>query len=268
MEYILSLSYGKDSLACLGAIEHLGWPLDRIVHAEVWATEKIPADLPPIVEFKKKTDAIIKERWGIEVEHICAKNVDGVKKDRVTYEDVFYHKMTRGKFVGTIKGFPQTIGQWCQKLKLNAMEQIASREDIQYLGIAADEPKRIRKHIGRNNVLLPLYEIGWHEDYCGLWSQYNNLLSPAYTDSFRSGCWFCHNQGVHQLRHLRRNYPEYWALLLKWDQDSPVSFKPDGYTVHDYEKRFALEDEGFIDPNARWEWAYLKDKPIQIKISV
>lgn len=23
-EYVLSLSYGKDSLACLGAIEHLG----------------------------------------------------------------------------------------------------------------------------------------------------------------------------------------------------------------------------------------------------
>lgn len=32
-EYILSLSYGKDSLACLGAIQHLGWPLDRIVTA-------------------------------------------------------------------------------------------------------------------------------------------------------------------------------------------------------------------------------------------
>lgn len=33
--YTLSLSYGKDSLACLGAIEELGLPLDRIVHAEV-----------------------------------------------------------------------------------------------------------------------------------------------------------------------------------------------------------------------------------------
>ena len=33
MQHILSLSYGKDSLACLGAIEELGWPLDRIVHA-------------------------------------------------------------------------------------------------------------------------------------------------------------------------------------------------------------------------------------------
>lgn len=30
MEHILSLSYGKDSLACLGAIEQLDLPLDRI----------------------------------------------------------------------------------------------------------------------------------------------------------------------------------------------------------------------------------------------
>lgn len=71
-QHILSLSYGKDSLACLGAIKMLGWPLDRIVHAEIWATDTISADLPPMVEFKKKADAIIKERYGIEVEHIYA----------------------------------------------------------------------------------------------------------------------------------------------------------------------------------------------------
>lgn len=69
---VLSLSYGKDSLACLGAIEELGLPLDRIVHAEVWATDTIPADLPPMVEFKTKADQIIKERYGFVVEHICA----------------------------------------------------------------------------------------------------------------------------------------------------------------------------------------------------
>lgn len=36
---VLSLSYGKDSLACLGACEELGIKIDRIVHAEVWATD-------------------------------------------------------------------------------------------------------------------------------------------------------------------------------------------------------------------------------------
>lgn len=71
-EYILSLSYGKDSLACLEAIKQLGYPLDRIVHAEVWATDTIPADLPPMIDFKAHADKIIKEKYGYTVEHICA----------------------------------------------------------------------------------------------------------------------------------------------------------------------------------------------------
>ena len=71
-QYILSLSYGKDSLACLEAIKLLGLPLDRIVHAECYATDTIPADLPPMVDFKAKADQIILDRYGIKVEHICA----------------------------------------------------------------------------------------------------------------------------------------------------------------------------------------------------
>ena len=97
MEHILSLSYGKDSLACLGAIEELGWPLDRIVHAEVWATDTIPADLPPMVEFKAKADKIIKERWGIEVEHI---------RHRMNYQEMFYRPICRGPAKGKLKGWP------------------------------------------------------------------------------------------------------------------------------------------------------------------
>ena len=98
MEHILSLSYGKDSLACLGAIEKLGWPLDRIFHAEVWATETIPADLPPMVEFKKKADEIILKRWGIEVEHT---------RSKWSYDDYFYKpRSERAKFAGVINGFP------------------------------------------------------------------------------------------------------------------------------------------------------------------
>ena len=101
MEHILSLSYGKDSLACLGAIERLGWPLDRIVHAEVWATDTIHADLPPMVEFKEKADAIIKDRWGVEVEHI---------RPKMTYQDYFYRVRESGKAEGQIQGFPMTRG--------------------------------------------------------------------------------------------------------------------------------------------------------------
>lgn len=125
-QYVLSLSYGKDSLACLGAIEELGWPLDRIVHAEVWATDEIPADLPPMVEFKSKADAIIKERWGIEVEHVCAMK-DG---EKLTYEKIFYRAPKRksgGAFEeGTVSGFPYQKGAWCNdRLKTNVLDQVS-----------------------------------------------------------------------------------------------------------------------------------------------
>lgn len=114
-EAILSLSYGKDSIACLGAIEELGWPLHRIIHAEVWATDTIPADLPPMVEFKSKADAIIKERWGITVEHVCA---------TTTYEEVFYKKFQSGKRAGQTIGFPHTMGAWCNsRLKVQALNE-------------------------------------------------------------------------------------------------------------------------------------------------
>ena len=259
MDYILSLSYGKDSLACLGAIEKLGRPLTRIVHAEVWATDTIPADLPPMVEFKAKADKIIKARWGIEVEHICA---------ATNYERQFY-KMRRikSKGIDCIYGFPIVKGAWCNsKLKVSVLNSPKFCDSIKYLGIAADEPNRF--HNLTDKKRSPLVEAGWTEDMCREWCEDNNLLSPIYTDMARGGCWFCHNQSIGQLRLLRHNYPEYWALLLKWDADSPVSFKPDGHTVHDFDTRFALEDAGLVSPNGKWLWGYIKDMPMQLKLNI
>lgn len=251
MEHILSLSYGKDSLACLGAIEHLGWPLDRIVHAEVWATDTIPADLPPMVAFKAKADAIIKERWGIEVEHI---------RKPQNYDELFYKKYGTGaKRCGQIWGWPFSIqragngGNWCNDLK-----RVAFPVGIQYLGIAADEPNRF--HNLTETKRSPLVEAGWDEAYCHQWCEENGLLSPIYTTAARGGCWFCHNQSVGQLRLLRRNYPELWAKMLQWDKDSPVSFKADGHTVHDYDRRFQLEDEGLICEDERFLWSMLDEQ--------
>lgn len=254
-EYVLSLSYGKDSIACLEAIKILGYPLDRIVHAEVWATDTIHADLPPMIDFKVHADKIIKERYGYTVEHICA--VRGGKK--LTYEDLFYTRHNSGRYKDRIYGFPYTLGAWCNsKLKRDALRSIhkGQRKNIvQYLGIAADEPERIKRHSVPGKV-LPLVDIGWDETYCRQWCEENDLLSPIYTTATRGGCWFCHNQGADQLRLLRKNYPDLWQLLLRWDKDSPFTFKANCHTVHDYEKRFEAEDKGIVkadDKKFRWK---------------
>ena len=168
-------------------------------------------------------------------------------------------------------GFPISIGrgQWCQQLKLfskRPKNEGRKTNIIQYLGIAPDEPLRVKRHIDRKDVILPLVEIGWEEALCGLVSKYQDLLSPTYTTSMRGGCWFCHNQGVNQLRLLRKDYPDLWKLLLKWDNDSPVTFHADGHTVHDFDDRFALEDKGFISADDPWRWDYLTNRPIQLKL--
>lgn len=130
---------------------------------------------------------------------------------------------------------------------------------MQYLGIAADEPERIARH-QKPGFKMPLVEIGWDEAFCRQICEENDLLSPIYTTSARGGCWFCHNQGVDQLRLLRKDYPDLWALLLKWDKDSPTTFKPDGHTVHDYDLRFQMEDEGKAPADRRFRWKMLNIK--------
>lgn len=132
------------------------------------------------------------------------------------------------------------------------------RNIVEYIGIAADEPARF----GQLNQWkrAPLAEFGIEEGLCGLYCQYDRCLAPTYETSCRDGCWFCHNQGVDSLRNLWRNYPDHWALLLKWDKDSPVTFKADGHTVHDFDKRFRMEEEGWIDTHRPFRWEML-DKP-------
>ncbi len=260
---VLSLSYGKDSMACLGAIEQLGWTLDRIVTADVWATDTIPADLPPMVEFKDYADKVIKERYGIEVEHFYAMDDYGKR----TYQRVFYKARTKSRANrnGKIYGFPPNRTPWCNsELKMQAIKESKkdSRNRIDYVGIAIDEPSRF--HNFSDKVRSPLVEIGWTEADCRAWCEQNGLLSPIYTQTARGGCWFCHNQGVQQLRLLRKQYPELWALLLKWDSDSPVTFHADGHTVHDFDKRFAIEEEVTID---RFRWGMITGEiPIQQSI--
>lgn len=138
----------------------------------------------------------------------------------------------------------------------SSLERGADINIVQYLGIAADEPERIERHT-KPGYVLPLVDIGWDEAYCRKWCEENDLLSPIYTTAARGGCWFCHNQGIDQLRLLRQNYPDLWSLLMKWDKDSPVTFHADGRTVHDFEQRFSMEELGLIPCDRSFRWNML-----------
>jgi site-specific DNA-methyltransferase (adenine-specific) len=57
-----------------------------------------------MVEFKAKADRIIKERWGIDVEHYASKKADKVIADKVTYEKYFYQFIYHRAEIRFIRG--------------------------------------------------------------------------------------------------------------------------------------------------------------------
>lgn len=106
----------------LDVIKSRGLPLDRITTTDVWATDTIPANLPPMMAFKERMDQKIWDMYRIEVEHLCALNKDGSKK---TYEQMFYHVPVRRSQSGQVEresrfrpgaviGFPVLGHPWCQ----------------------------------------------------------------------------------------------------------------------------------------------------------
>jgi hypothetical protein len=261
MSYVASISYGKDSLKMLDVIKTRGLPLDRIITFDVWATDTISADFPEVAEFKKKMDIYIKEKYGIEVEHFCPTDENG---EKITYEKVFYSTFKKGTKQGERYGFPIQRGPWCNsRLKMKARSKGTDKGDISYVGIAYDEKKRHK--IINETTIAPLVDFEIEEDLCGLHCMYENILSPSYVDGNRDGCWFCHNQGVEQLRLLRKKHPQLWELLLKWDKDSPSTFKADGHTVHDYERRFEQEEKGWVPKDRTFRWSML-DEERQLKL--
>ena len=108
---------------------------------------------------------------------------------------------------------------------------------IQYIGIAADEPNRVKEH------RYPL--VDWHmtEADCLAYCRERGFDWDGLYDLFsRVSCWCCPLQSLDALRKLRRHFPELWEKLRYMDAHTWRSFTK-RYTVEQLEIRFAFEDE-------------------------
>lgn len=262
MEHIYFISFGKDSMAGLHlAIDILHWPVDRVVHSPVWATAEINACSQEMESFKEHACAEIKRRWGLDVEYTEPKH---------TFEELFYAPYTQKRPENqrtTIRGWPLLKGSWCSRDLKRAVPKPKAAE-THYIAIAVEETNRHNQLNKRKKS--PLVEAGWTEAMCYDWCKENNLLAPTYKSAARDGCWFCPKQPIEQLRRLYHERPDLWSLLLKWDADSPVTFKAGhtdkktgafvpGHTVHDFDRRFALEDAGKVPTDRRFKWSMVKE---------
>lgn len=188
-KHILSCSFGKDSIAtALLALQH-GEPLDELVYCEVMFSEEISGELPEHNRFIHETAIPYFEQRGIPTR---------VLRSEKTYLSCFYHVVTRGKTKGMLSGFPLsgrcTIQRDCKLPPIKAYQKALPPDTVQYIGIAADEPKRLARLKPGQISLLDKYHVAEPEarSMCAA----EELLSPLYDFTKRGGCWFCPNAWV------------------------------------------------------------------------
>lgn len=238
MKHILSCSFGKDSIAtALLALQH-GEPLDELVYCEVMFSEEISGELPEHNRFIHETAIPYFEQRGIPTR---------VLRSEKTYLSCFYHVVTRGKTKGMLSGFPLsgrcTIQRDCKLPPIKAYQKALPPDTVQYIGIAADEPKRLARLKPGQISLLDKYHVAEPEarSMCAA----EELLSPLYDFTKRGGCWFCPNASISELRHLYRYHPELWQLLLELQDvpNKPTERFSWRRTFREIDERFRQEGE-------------------------
>ena len=168
-------------------------------------------------------------------------------------------------------GWPGIRVRWCTgQLKTHLIQKEVNRikgeyNALHYVGIAADEPKRIKSEIyplvdwgvTEAEALKICYDRGF--DWNGLYEIYH-----------RCSCWCCPFQRIDELRKLRRHHPELWKQLREMDERAINQFGntalgrfKDNWTIEQLEQRFAAEDTA-LDPIGKEDWMG-KDKSGEIR---
>ena len=92
-------------------------------------------------------------------------------------------------------------------------KQFKDYDIVQYVGIAADEPKRLAR-LKEGQVSL-LYKYEYTEDMARKKCLEYGLLSPIYENGNRGGCWFCMNVRITDFAKFKLAHPDLWNELLR-----------------------------------------------------
>lgn len=227
-KYVLSLSGGKDSTAMLLRLLEENRPVDLILFCDTGL------EFPQMYAHLDRLEAYI----GRPIIRLKAAH---------DFEYYFYEYTPKRKnpALSQYRGmsWPGPRGRWCTgilKTRIVAAYLKELKKEytvIEYVGIAADETKRIK------DKNYPLVEWGMTEQDC---------LSYCYRRGFdwgglyeifsRVSCWCCPLQSLEELRKLYRHFPDLWRQLEKWDDSTWRTFLKN-YSVRELAVRFDFEDE-------------------------
>lgn len=225
MKHIVSFSGGKDSTAMLLRMLEENMEIDDIIFCDVGK------DFPDMLDHVEKVKKYIKEKYNKEMTILrAAKSFDYY---------MFDHVKTRGKNKGQKGyGWASMRIRWCtSNLKSNVINNYLKKYKdegyIEYVGIAADEPKRIK------DKCYPLVDWGMTEKDCLQYCYERGFNWNGLYEHFdRVSCWCCPLKNLKELKTLYTYYPNLWAQLKDMDKKAPNQFRKD-YSVEQLEYRFS-----------------------------
>lgn len=237
--HVVSFSGGKDSTAMLLRMIELNYHIDEVVFCDT--TMEFPGMIRHVEKVKKVVEGAGIKFATVKSEHnfeyfLAEVDVPNRRKDSNHYGVPGY-------------GWPSHKIRWCTRhLKLDLIKKHFAElrkqyNVIQYIGIAADEDYRMERKGNQDpSHRHPLRDWNWTEadamNYC---REKGYDWEGLYEIFHRVSCWCCPLQAYSELRKLRRLFPDLWQKLLEMDAKQWQTFAH-GYSVADFDKRFALED--------------------------
>lgn len=241
MKHIVSVSFGKDSLAMLLMLIEKKYPLDEVVFFD---TSK---EFQAIYNLRDKIIPLLENK--------------GIKFTQLEPSMSFDYKMfekpvcKRGTKEVHKYGYSWCGGtcRWGTTDKLITIEKYCKGQ-YEYVGIAVDEPIRLEKE-RKGNKLFPLAEWDMTERDCletcyvmdYNWLEKTNSIYdvPEYIDLYnildRVSCFCCRNKNLKELKAIYYYFTNsYWQQLKDIQSKLPEPMKKSG-SIFELEERFKNE---------------------------
>lgn len=227
-KYIASVSFGKDSLAMLLYILENELPLDEVVFYDTGM------EFQAIYDVRDKVLPILQDA-GVTYTELHPKNP-------FIYD--MLHRPVISKQKGAHNGYGWCGGvcRWGTTWKTQTIDKyIGDSVDLHYIGIAADESKRLAR-LERPKFAL-LDEVGMDEQSCLEYCRkrgfsWKENAVDLYEILDRVSCWCCGNKNLKELYNIYVYLPHYWVKLKALQCAISRPYRRDGKTIDDLEEIF------------------------------
>lgn len=234
MKHIASVSYGKDSLAMLLKLIEYKKPLDEVIFYDTGMEFKA------IYDIRDKIIPIL-EKNNIKYTEL---------KPKCSFEYTMFDKPVKHRDGTYSKGYSWCGGRcrWGTTEKNRSISIYLKNqygEDYkEYVGIAADEPSRIKDDIHKLYPLFTNWKMSEYDclEYCyskGFYWEEDGVRLYDVLD--RVSCWCCSNKNLKELRNYYKFLPKYWNKLKEYQSKTNRPFKNNKYTIFDLENKFKSE---------------------------